>query len=207
LKADVTRKVALATRGKVEDTKFFRAAAVQAAPVYLHKGATVEKACRLIEDSAKHGAKIVGFPECFIPSPIYNTLKAYGTYVKNSILIRSPEIEMLCETAKRNGVYVVMGISEIDESSDSTLYITQVFIGRDGKILGKHRKIVPTYAENLIFANGDGSTLSVFKTEYGELGGLNCGEHNNPLAKFALIAQNVKIHVASWPMPGAYFGA
>jgi predicted amidohydrolase len=199
-----------------EDAKIFRAAAVQAAPVYLDKSATVEKACRLIEDSAKHGARIVGFPECYIPgfpswvyaaSPIYDTLKAYGTYVENSILIRSTEIEMLCETAKQNDVYVVMGISEIDESSDSTLYITQVFIGRDGRILGKHRKIVPTYAEKLIFANGDGSTLSVFKTEFGELGGLNCGEHNNPLAKFALIAQNLKIHVASWPMPGAYFGA
>lgn len=196
-----------------EDFSHFKVAAIQAAPVYMNREETVEKACKLIEEAAKNGAKIIGFPECFIPgfpswvyvaSPIYETINFFKQYVEQSVEVPSKITDALCEVAKENEVYVVMGIAERDKMTPTKLYITQLFIGNKGEILGRHRKIVPTYAEKLLFTSGDGSTLSVFKTEYGELGGLNCGEHNNPLAKFALIAQNEKIHVASWPMPGAF---
>jgi nitrilase len=188
----------------------FRVAAVQAAPVYMDRDATAEKANRLIEEAARQGAEIVGFPECFIPgfpswvyaaSPNYDTVKAFKDYVENSVAVPSGITDDLQEIARRNKINIVMGMVERDPTVESALYITQLFIGEEGLVLGKHRKIVPTYAEKLLFASGDGSTLSVFKTKYGELGGLNCGEHFNPLARFALIAQNIKIHVASWPMP------
>ncbi|MEM3550304.1 MAG: carbon-nitrogen hydrolase family protein [Candidatus Bathyarchaeia archaeon] len=191
----------------------FKLAAAQVAPVYMNRAETVEKACHVVEEAAKNGANIVGFPECFIPgfptwvyagSPIYDTLNFFEQYVKNSVEIPSKWTDILCDIAKQNQIYIVIGMSEKDRYSSSTLFQTQLFISNKGEILGRHRKIVPTYAEKLIFTGGDGSTLSVFKTEYGELGGLNCGENNNPLAKFALIAQGIKIHVASWPMPGAF---
>ena len=197
---------------EVKRPQHFRIAAVQAAPVYMDRDATAEKANKLIEEAASQGAKIVGFPECFIPgfpswvyaaSPNYDTVKAFRDYVENSVAVPSRITDDMQEIARHNNINVVMGMVERDPEVESALYISQLFVGEEGLILGKHRKIVPTYAEKLLFASGDGSTLSVFKTKYGELGGLNCGEHFNPLARFALIAQNIKVHVASWPMPSA----
>jgi nitrilase len=188
----------------------FTVAAVQAAPVFLDREATVEKACRLIEDAGRKGAKIIGFSEGFIPgyphwvdwAKARDRAKAAERYLqlfKNAVQVPSRDTELLCETAMQNDCYVVIGINEKEKETMGTLYNSQLFINRNGTLLGKRRKLVPTYGERFVHAGGDGTDLPVFKTDYGVLGGLICGEHSNPLAKFTLLAKGENVHVASWP--------
>lgn len=185
-------------------------AAIQAAPVFLDCDATVEKACRLIDKAAERGARIMVFPETFIPGypfwPRDNSgparapiLKAFVRYFRNSVAIPSPQTDAMCAAAKRANAYVVMGLSERDSEYGGSLYNTMLFIGPDGQILGKHRKLVPTYGERCIWGMGDGSTLQVFPTEYGKLGGLVCYEHHMVLTRYALMAMGERIHAAVWP--------
>ncbi|MBI4634126.1 MAG: carbon-nitrogen hydrolase family protein [Deltaproteobacteria bacterium] len=186
-----------------------RLAAAQAAPVFLNREATVAKACQLIIEAGKNGAKIIGFPECYIPAfphwfEFYRRDHAkvrhfYKELFKNSVVIPSPATDDLCAAAKEAGITVVMGVNEKGAGTMGTMYNTQLFISSEGKILGKHRKIVPTLTERLVHGQGDGSTLNVFPTEFGEVGGLICGENTNSLARYALIAKGEKVHVASWP--------
>lgn len=184
-----------------------KGAAVQAAPVFLDREATVEKACGLIGEAARQGAEIIAFPECFVPAfPhwfLFHTPYASKHFTvelfKNAVEVPSPAVDRLCKAARDNHAYVVMGINERVAGTMGTLYNTMLFLGRDGEVLGRHRKIMPTFAERLVHATGDASGLRVYPTAFGELGGLICGENTNPLAKFALFAQGEKIHVASWP--------
>jgi nitrilase len=163
-----------------------KVAAVQAAPVFLDCDATVEKACGLIGDAAERGARIIVFPETDIPGyPVWPRdnagparipiMKAFVRYFRNSLQIDSPQVQALCAAAKRAQAYVVMGLSERDGEIGGTLYNTMLYIGPDGAILGKHRKLVPTYGERCIWGPGDGSTLKVFPTDYGGLGGRRIG--------------------------------
>ena len=118
-----------------------------------------------------------------------------------------PVTDRLCEAAKQVGVYVVIGINERPDNTLGILYNTNLVIGPEGKILLKHRKLMPTYAEKLVWGFDDGSTLRVLDTPIGKLGTLICGENANPLARFALIAQREEIHVSNYPsMPGADYG-
>lgn len=184
-------------------------AAAQVAPVFLNREATIEKACRIIIEAGENGAQIVGFPECYIPGfpHWYQFFKTeddetklfYKELFKNSVVIPSKATDDLCAAARESGAYVVMGLNEKEEGTMGTLYNTQLFISNKGEILGKHRKIVQTLYERMVHMRGDGSTLSVFPTEYGELGGLICGESINSLAHFVLIAKGEKIHVHNWP--------
>lgn len=184
-----------------------KVAAVQAAPVFQNRGATVEKSVRLIEEAARQGAKIAAFSEGFISGfPRNSTFETpeitRGKYLelyKNSLEIPGKDVETLSEAALQNEIIVVMGANEKEKGRIGTVYNTQVFIGSDGRLLGKHRKLVPTFTEKLIYGGGDGSTINTFETEFGKLGGLICGEHNNPLEKFAMYAMGEVIHVASWP--------
>jgi len=187
----------------------FNVAAVQAAPVFLDREATIEKACQLTGEAARNGANIVGFSEAFVPGfphwvnrarPLKHRVeKRYLQLFKNSVEVPSRAIDELCETARQNDCYVVIGINEKEKGTMGTLYNTQVFISRTGEILGKHRKLVPTLGERLVHTGGDGTALSVFETDYGRLSGLICGEHNNLLAKYTLLARGANLHVASWP--------
>ncbi len=185
----------------------FKAAAVQVAPVFLDREATLEKSCRLIEEAAANGAKLIAFPEVFIPAyPWWNRLdnpyrgkKYFPELVKNSVEIPSPTTERLCQCARKARAYVVMGINERVPETLGTLYNTNVLIDPQGRILGAHRKLVPTFAEKLVWGGGDGSTLKVYPTEVGKLGMLNCGENTNILARFALIGQGEQVHVANYP--------
>ncbi|MBI2184476.1 MAG: carbon-nitrogen hydrolase family protein [Thaumarchaeota archaeon] len=184
-------------------------AAVQAAPVFLNREVTTEKACHLIEEAAKNGAKIVGFSECFLAGfPHWVTRfqlskerleRLYIRLFSNAVEIPSRATDDLCETARQNDCYVVMGLNEKNAETMGTLYNSQLFIDRKGRIQGKHRKLVPTLGERLVHTGGDGSTLTTFKTDYGRIGGLICGEHSNLLAKYTLLARGESVHVASWP--------
>lgn len=186
----------------------FKAAAAQVAPVFLDRESTTEKACDFIGDAGSKGAELIVFPESFIPTHPYwyiflpaekGTKLFYREFFKNSVEMPSVTTDKLCEAAREAEIYAVVGITEKAPGTMGTLYNTQLFIDNKGNILGKHRKLVPTIWERLIHTGGDGSTLKVFRTEFGELGGLICGEHTNSLAKFALFAQGEKIHSASWP--------
>jgi aliphatic nitrilase len=184
----------------------FKAAAVQASPIYLDADATTRKACDLIREAASHGAKLVAFPEVFIPGyPYWNWIMTplegsawFEKLVRSSLLVTGPEVHALCSAAKENGINVVIGINERDEHSLGGLYNTLLIIGADGALLSRHRKLVPTWAEKLTWTGGDGSTLRVHQTSVGPLGALACGENTNTLARFALLAQGELVHVASY---------
>jgi aliphatic nitrilase len=184
----------------------FKAAAVQAAPAFLDPAATVAKAAALIREAAENGAALVAFPEVFVAGyPYWNWIVDpiagspwFERLIRASVRVPGPEIDEVCAAAREAGVHVVIGVNERSPVSLGTLYNTLVFIGPDGEILGKHRKLVPTWAEKLTWAYGDGSTLKVYDTAIGPLGGLACGENTNTLARFTLLAQGELVHVASY---------
>lgn len=188
------------------DLPRFRAAAVQAAPVYLDADATVDKAVALIAEAAGNGASLIVFPEVFVPGyPYWNWITDpvtgsawFERLVKTSIFVPGPEIARVQAAARARGVYVVIGVNERALHSLGVLYNTLVFIGPDGAILNRHRKLVPTWAEKLTWTGGDGSTLRVHDTPIGRIGGLACGENTNTLARFALLAQGENVHTASY---------
>ena len=184
----------------------FRAAAIQTSPVFLDPDATVAKAASLIREAARNGAELVAFPEVFVPGyPYWSWITDpvtcspwFEKLVRASILVPGPEIDVVCDAAREAGVHVVIGVNERSPVSLGSLYNTLVFIGPDGSILGKHRKLVPTWAEKMTWANGDGSSLRVYDTAIGRLGALACGENTNTLARFTLLAQGELVHVASY---------
>jgi aliphatic nitrilase len=184
----------------------FRAAAVQAAPVFLDTDATIEKACRLIAEAAAEGAKLVVFPEVFVPGyPYWNwtmtPVKGSAWFEKlfrAAINVPGPEVDALRIAARDAGAHVVIGINERDPFSMGTLYNSLLFIDDAGEVIGVHRKLVPTWAEKLTWAGGDGSSLRVYETSIGRLGGLACGENTKTLARFALLAQGENIHTANY---------
>ena len=186
-----------------------RVAAVQAAPVFLNREASVEKACRLISKAGANGAKVIGFPEGFIPAhPTWYhfhapmSQKGFGyaaELFKNSVEIPSPATDALCQAARDASAYIVMGLCEKLPGTNGTMYNTQLFIDRSGRILGKHQKLMPTIGERLVHTVGDAATLRTFDTEFGPISGLICGENSNLLAIFTLLAQSTRIHVSCWP--------
>ncbi len=192
----------------MRDAKPFKIAAVQASPVYLDLDASVEKACSLIRDAGKEGARLVVFPEAFLPGyPVWVWFipaghthplrEVYSELHANSIAIPGPETERLGEAAAEYGVAVAIGVNERNsEGSDSSLYNTLLFLGPDGSILGKHRKLIPTAGERMVWSQGDGSDLEVFDLPFGKLGGLLCWENYMPLARYALAAWGEQIHAA-----------
>ena len=189
----------------------FVAAAVQAAPVFLDRDATVEKAVGLIGEAAERGAKLIAFPETWIPGyPGWifgaaewdepRSKRAFARLLQNSVEVPSPATDALCRAAREAGAHLVVGIHERDsEFSAGTIYNSLLYVSDRGEILGVHRKLVPTHAERIVWGQGDGSTLHVFDTPLGRLGGLICWEHWMPLARFAMHAKGEQIHVAAWP--------
>jgi aliphatic nitrilase len=181
-------------------------AAVQTAPVFLDVEATVDKACALIAEAARNGAQLVAFPEVFLAGyPYWNWLFTpvesgswFERLAKSAIEIPGPEIARICAAAREHSCVVVIGCNEGDRRSLGTIYNTNVVISSSGEILGRHRKLVPTWAEKLSWAGGDGSTLKVYDTEVGPLGTLACGENTNTLARFALLSQGELVHVANY---------
>lgn len=185
----------------------FTLAAVQAAPVYLDRDATVEKACTLIEQAASQGADLAVFGETWVSG--YASFArwighrafpgALKRFVQNGVEVPSPATDALCGAARQAGIDVAIGIAERDSTTQGSIYCTLLFIGREGEILGKHRKLKPTFYERAVWGEGDGSTLRVYERPYGRLGGLNCWEHQMVLPGYALIAQGVQVHAAVWP--------
>jgi nitrilase len=186
-----------------------RVAAVQAASVFLDREGSTEKACRLIREAGAHGARVIGFPEGFIPAhPVWFHHHAATAGIsnklsvelfKNSVEVPGAETEALCVAARDANAYVVIGVCEKLPNTLGTLFNTQLYIGPDGSLIRKHQKIMPTVGERLVHTGGHGDTFGAFATEFGPASGLICGENSNPLAIFALIAEGTRIHVMSWP--------
>ncbi len=187
----------------------FKIAAVQATPVFLDREATVEKACALIGKAGAEGAKLIVFPESFIPAypewvwvissgrdRILSAL--YAELLANAVEIPSAATEQIGKAARESGAYVVVGVTERDtEASGASLYNTLIYFSPAGEILGKHRKLVPTGGERIVWAQGDGSTLQVYDTPLGKIGGLICWENYMPLARYSMFAWGTQLYVAA----------
>ncbi|WP_327009970.1 carbon-nitrogen hydrolase family protein [Dactylosporangium sp. NBC_01737] len=180
-----------------------RVAAVQAAPVFLDLAASLAKAVTLIGEAAANGARLVVFPEAFLPAwPAWVDEVLPGEdrgwhlrLLEQSVVVPGPVTEALGAAARDAGVHVVMGVNEREEHG-GTVYNTIVYLDDEGRLLGRHRKLVPTHAERLVWGMGDGSDLQVHPTALGRVGGLICWENLMPLARFAVYAQGVDIWVA-----------
>ena len=185
----------------------FVAAAVQRPPVVLDREATLARAIDTIAEAAAQGARLVVFPETWLPTyPYWHPFSSeaaafsalYRRLYEQSVAVPGPEIARLGEAAARAGATVVIGVNE-REPSGGTLYNTLVYLGSDGALLGKHRKLVPTLSERMIWGRGDGSDLDVYPTPLGRLGGLICYEHQMAPARYALCGLGIELHASVWP--------
>ena len=184
-------------------------AVVQAAPVWMDRDATLDKACELILEAGQSGARLVAFPESFIPGypdwvwsvpagevSVLNELNT--EFFANALTIPSDALDKVCRIARRARTHVVLGVSERSiEGIGPKLYDTLVYIDAQGRLLGRHRKLVPTGGERLVWAQGDGSALSGFSTPLGKMGGLLGLENYMPLARYALYTGGVQIYLAA----------
>lgn len=184
--------------------------AAQVIPAYLDLGSSLDIASYWIQEAGKQGVQLLVFPETWLTGyPIwfeqspraaawnYAPAKAvFRRLFNNSVEIPSAAVKRLSKEAKDAGVIVVMGMHERD---GNTLYNTIVYISEKGELLGKHRKLIPTYFERMVWGCGDGSTLTVVDTSIGKLGGLICWEHWMPLTRYALHTKREIFHAAAWP--------
>ena len=187
-------------------THSVRAAVVQAAPVAFDRERTVEKVCRLTSAAADQGVDLVVFPEAFVSA--YPRGLSFGAVVGNrtpegreeyrrywdsAVDVPSPATDTLAGIAAQHGVHLVIGVVERD---GGTLYCTVLFFAPDGRYLGKHRKLMPTASERLVWGYGDGSTLPVFDTPLGRLGAVICWENYMPLLRMAMYAKGIQLYCA-----------
>ncbi len=191
----------------MEEYPTYKVAAAHVAPVFLERQATVDKACSLIAEAARNGAQLIVFPETYVPAfPVWCALRApihnhdlFGRLAANAVRVPGPEVEQVAEAARSGGIFVSLGINEGTATSAGTIWNSNLLIGDDGKVLCHHRKIVPTFYEKLVWAQGDGAGLRVCDTRLGQLGCLICGENTNPLARFSLLAQGEQVHMSTYP--------
>jgi len=183
-----------------------KVAVVQAAPVAFNRQRTIEKVHTLIDEAARMGAQLALFPEAFVSA--YPRGLDFGAvvgarteegredfrrYWESSVDVPGPAVDELSRAARRNNIYLVIGVVERDRG---TLYCTVLFFAPDGSFLGKHRKIMPTGSERLVWGFGDGSTMPVFETPLGKLGALICWENYLPLMRTAMYAKGIEIYCA-----------
>jgi nitrilase len=183
-----------------------RVAVVQAGAVPFDSDACVDKAVRLIEQAAAVGAKVIVFPEAFIsgyPKGLNFGLvvgardpagrEEFRLYLDAAIEVPGPQTQRLGEAAATHGSYVVMGVIERE---GGTCYCTALFFAPNGTLLGKHRKLMPTALERMIWGFGDGSTLTVVDSPYGVIGSVICWENYMPMLRMAMYAKNVALYCA-----------
>ncbi len=189
--------------------KKVRLAAVQAAPIILDREATVDKACGMIREAGANGAALIAFPEGFIPAhPSWYTVRpttgktSLGLakrLFQNAVVIPSDATELLGAACREAGITAVIGVCEKRPGTTGTMFNTQLYIGPDGHILGKHQKLVATVGERLVHTGGWGDTLKAYTAPFGVVSGLICGENSNPLATYVMMSMNPVVHVAAWP--------
>lgn len=182
------------------------AAAVQTAPAFLQPQATAERAASLVAEAARNGASLVAFPEVFIAGyPYWNWIMTplagsewFRRLHDTAVTVPGPEVAIVAAAARRCGAHVVIGVNERSRRGVGTVYNTMLSIDDRGRLIGRHRKLVPTWAEKLTWTGGDGSSLVVHDTTLGPLGVMACGENSNPLARFALLELGELVHVTGY---------
>ena len=187
-----------------------KVACVQAEPVILDREATVDKLVGLAAEAAGEGASLLVFPEAFIPVYPSSTWAkalagwgddrgkdAFARLAAEAVAVPGEAADRIGEAAREHGVWIVTGVTEIDPERPGTLYNTLLYHGPDGLLALRHRKLVPTNHERLVWGPGDGSGLRAIDTPLGRLGGLICWENYMPLARFALYESGVEIYIAS----------
>ena len=194
----------------MSENKSVCVAVVQAAATPFDREAAVDKVCAMTKQAAESGAELVLFPEAYVGG--YPWGLAFGTavggrseagrrvwerYWSTAVDVPGPEVERMGEAAEQSGVHLCVGVIERDSTySGGTLFCTLLYIGPDGSLLGKHRKLKPTAAERLIWGEGDGSTLTTVETEYGTVGGLICWENYMLLLRMAMYSKDIHIYCA-----------
>lgn len=181
-------------------------AAVQVAPAFLQPQATADLAASLVAEATRNGASLVAFPEVFLAGyPYWNWIMTplagsewFRRLHDTAVTVPGPEVATIAAAAHRHGAHVVIGVNERSRRGVGTIYNTMLTIDDHGRLVGRHRKLVPTWAEKLTWTGGDGSSLVVHDTSLGPLGVLACGENSNPLARFALLEQGELVHVAGY---------
>ena len=187
-----------------------RVACVQAEPAILDRDGTIEKVAALTRDAAADGAKLVVFPETFVPAyPSSRWAKALAGWAdpkakeafallrRESLEVPGPAERRLGEIAREHEVWLVTGVNEIDPERPGTIYNALLYHAPDGTLALHHRKLVPTNHERLVWGQGDGGGLRAFDAGIGRIGGLICWENYMPLARFALYESGVEIYIAS----------
>lgn len=189
-------------------TDTVRVAVVQASPVFLDTNASLAKAAQLIADAANKGASLAAFGEAWLPGYPVHALAPADTelwwelaaaYLDQAVDLNSTVIDALCSAARAAHIDIVIGLAERDSTTRGSVYSTLVFIGRDGQILGRHRKLKPASQERCVWADGDVIGLQAFDRGYAHLTGLTSTDHQMVLPTYALAEQGAQIHVASWP--------
>ncbi len=187
-----------------------KVAVVQTPPVYLDREKSIDRACQKIAEAASHGAELIAFTETWLAgypywgegweSNLQSWIPVRVRFYDNSLLIPSEDTERLCEAAAKASAHVVIGCNEMDSRRGvHTIYNTLLFLDRSGKILGRHRKTMPTFVERAVWGWGDGSDLVSYETDIGRIGGLICGEHLMPLIRARMIEQGEDFHIAVFP--------
>jgi len=188
----------------------FTVACVQAEPVILQRDATIDKLAALTAEAARAGARLVVFPETFVPAyPSSRWARAlagwadprakaaFARLAAEAVDVPGPAADRLGEIAREHEVWLVTGVNERDPERPGTLYNSLLYHAPDGRLAQRHRKLVPTNHERLIWGQGDGGGLRAFPTELGRLGGLICWENYMPLARFSLYESGIEVYIAS----------
>lgn len=184
----------------------FRVAVIQAGALPFDSKRSVEKACSLATKAAEQDARLVVFPEAFVS--VYPKGLDFGArvgmrspegrddfrrYWESAIDVPGPATDILATSARDNNIYLVIGVIERDIG---TLYCTVLFFAPDGRLMGKHRKLMPTAMERLIWGFGDGSTLPVFETPLGKIGSVICWENYMPMLRMAMYSKGIQLYCA-----------
>jgi nitrilase len=192
-----------------------KVAAIQSGPIYLDLQGSLDKAIRLIAEAASLGARLIAFPETWLPGyPAWldccrdvalwdhePTKRVFVRLMENSVVVPGPVTEALGEAAREHDVVLNISVHErvVEGRGRGTLYNTMLTFGSDGALLNRHRKIMPTFTERMIWGQGDGSSLHAVDSSVGRVAGLICWEHWMPLARQALHESGEDIHIAAWP--------
>jgi nitrilase len=187
-----------------------KVAIAQKSPVFMNLDASVERAEAIIGEAGRNGAQLVVFPEAWLAGYPYWTegwdsvLPQWAggriLFRDNAMVVPGEHAERVANAARKAGVYVVLGCNEMDpRPAVSTVYNSLIFFAPDGSVMGRHRKLMPTFTERMFWGQGDASDLVVFDTDIGRLGGLICGEHLMTLVRASMIAQGEDIHIAAFP--------
>lgn len=185
-----------------------RVAAIQAAPVFLDRDASLDKAVGLIQEAAGQGADLAAFGEGWLPGYPIHALTADGSdlwwelaaaYLDQAVDVDGPVVDALSSAAREAGIDVAIGVAERDPITKGSIYSTQLLIGREGHVVGRHRKMKSTPRERVVWADGDTIGLDVHERGYAHVSALSSCEHQMVLPTYALAEQGTQIHVAAWP--------